>query len=108
MSGEFKYLFSEDRIMANQEKQVLQYWDIESYTVPGTFYRVTQYTDKTYRCVCPDYIRRRQYKGEHCKHIKDVIAAKPTPTWRSDSAEAKPLIAAPTPASPNDVADWMA
>jgi len=94
--------------MANQEKQILQYWDIESFTIPGTFYRVTQYTDNTYRCDCPDYIRRRQYKGDHCKHIKGVIVAKLPPTWRDEPTKAKPLDSVSTLTNPSDVADWMA
>lgn len=38
-------------------------------------YYVDSHITGRWRCTCMDYINRRQYKGEDCKHIKIVKQA---------------------------------
>lgn len=48
---------------------------IPSKSNPSKLYNVNQQDDESYTCDCMDFMTRRRYKGEHCKHIKETLEA---------------------------------
>lgn len=52
---------------------------LEQWTVPSSDgkreYTISLTLDGKFECSCPDWINRRQQKGEHCKHIRMVVAS---------------------------------
>jgi len=47
----------------------MRQWNIESFTIPGKEYKVSQLKDGSYQCSCPNWIYRRR----QCKHINAVM-----------------------------------
>ena len=46
-------------------KEIKKQWDIQSSSDPKKSYKVTQYSDNTWACSCPQWIYRRKI----CHHI---------------------------------------
>jgi hypothetical protein len=53
-------------------------FDVPSESMPGLMYVVTIAADGVGpTCTCPDFIHRRRWVDEHCKHIRAVMAYAP-------------------------------
>lgn len=46
-------------------------------------YSVSEWPDGQWACSCPDFEIRRAPKGEHCKHIARIVAARRVGTLRA-------------------------
>ena len=62
-------------------KRWVQQWDVRSSSNPAKFYKVSVDANGHFACACMDWINRRQQKGEHCKHIKEILILRSGSVW---------------------------